>query len=96
MIEFDFDKAMRQVRELRGTADDITAMSGQKLSVAINSVESSWKGRTGQQFLVKCKDLEIRAEKEAANIRNLADHLESVARMMEKAENEAKAAASSK
>ena len=93
MIVFDFDKATRQIRELRQIADDMSAMSSQKLGAAVSCVETSWKGRTGQLFLEKCADIESRIKKEAACLRSLADRFESTARSIEEAERQAEAAA---
>ena len=88
MIDFDYEQAMRQIRELRGIADDINTKSASKLSEAVDYVENSWKGLTANQFLTKLKEYESLVEKEASDIRSFADYLESVSKTIEKTELE--------
>ena len=96
MIVFDYSKVMGQVRELRRIADDMKMASNRKLRAAINSVEGSWNGETGQMFLKNCSLIEARVNKEVSMIRELADKYEDSARKIEKTEKTATAVAANK
>jgi len=89
MLVFDYDKAMAQVRELRQIAGEMARTREQKMCEAIDCVRGSWKGLTGQLFVLKCADLEARIDKEVRNIRMIADDLEIKANMVAQQESEA-------
>ena len=93
MLVFNYYKAMAQVSELRQIASDMTNMNNRNLAEAISCLQSGWQGQTAQQFLKKCSDLKELIEKEAANIRKVADSLERTARTVEVAERAAAEAA---
>jgi len=89
MLVFDFNKAMAQVSELRKIANDMLITSNHPLAEAVGNIRAGWQGPTSQQFIKKCNDLRELVEKEAANIRQVADSLESSANTIEAAERAA-------
>ena len=76
MLNFDYDKAMTHIQELRQIAEEMERMRSQKLDSVIEGVQSSWKGDAGKSILVKCEEFGLRIEKEIQNIHLLIDQLE--------------------
>ena len=89
MLIFNYSKAMAQVTELRRISDDMTNTNNRNLTEAINGLQSGWQGQTSQLFVRKCNELKELIAKEVANIRKVADSLETSARAIEAAERAA-------
>ena len=89
MLVFDYQKTMAQVSQLRQIADELRKMQSNKLAEVISSIDASWKGETAQKFLTKCNVFRIQIEKEALNVNNIADNLESMANLIAKEETKA-------
>ena len=87
MLQFDYDKAKMQVRELRSIADDME--KNKSLASAIEKIKSSWEGKASSDFQLKCNELANLIKSEVVNIRNIADSLEQSANAIAKAEREA-------
>ena len=89
MLVFDYNKAMRLVRELRQIATDMNNLKNGMLSQAIGGVQGGWQGETAQQFITKCNRLSSLISGEVNNIRNVANSLETTSDAIDKAEREA-------
>ena len=89
MLNFDYNRAMSQVRELRAIADEME--KNKKLSNAMDKLKTAWEGQASKDFQKKCEDLAQLIRNEVKNIRDIANGLEKSAKAISEAEKEAQA-----
>jgi len=87
MLQFNYNKAIQQVAELRSIANDMEA--SKKLSNAMSTTGAAWEGPTSEQFKSKCEALSDLITAEIGRIRTIADSLEQTAKQIRDTELQA-------
>jgi len=87
MLNFDYNKAMSHVRELRAIADGMEKNT--KLAEASEKVKAAWEGQSSNDFQKKIAQLSELVKNEVTNIRDIANCLEKSAAAIVEAEKAA-------
>jgi len=89
MLSFNYRRAMLLASDLRTIGNNIRATSNGKVAIITNDVQGSWKGQSGQKYIVKCEKIKTRIDTESSNIFKVAESLEDTARWIDRMEREA-------
>jgi uncharacterized protein YukE len=86
MVNFDYNRVMAQVRELREISACMQDMKNHAYLEVVNDVQKAWKGDASKLFMGVCSDAATQIEKEANNILNIVAELEKAAEHMRQTE----------
>ncbi|HIV85563.1 MAG TPA: WXG100 family type VII secretion target [Candidatus Monoglobus merdigallinarum] len=89
-IKFEYEAAMRAVRELEDIADTLDKNAKSRLNEAVENVRSAWEGENASGFQTKGRQLSEKLEKSIGNLRKTADTIRAIAQKMLETEEQAK------
>ncbi len=85
-IEFDFQKALRQARELDQVAQRLNSLSDSSLEDTLNQISANWTGDNAVKYIKKGKLLQGNIDKTANALREVAEAIREIARNLYEAE----------
>ena len=88
-ITFDYDKAIRQAREVERIAQDMQQIASQQLETAAENLRATWKGKAAHQFLANLDRDRISVIDRARELEELAKQIRSTAQIIREAEKRA-------
>lgn len=75
-IQIDFDRAIGQVRELRGLAGRLEDLADENIEKTLRMIRRGWDGETARQYLQKGRKLKRKAKDCASQLRETAGLME--------------------
>lgn len=88
-IEMDFDRALRQARQLDEVAQNMENLVSKKMEDTFHVLGQNWTGDNSLKYIGKGKQLETKISKTAKDITQVADAIREIARNVYEAEMEA-------
>lgn len=92
IMDFDYNRAIRQANEVDQIADEMMSIADNKLGHAVETLNLSWDGTSADQFLGHCRNTMNDIKSEAKKLKNYASRIRNVAKILEEAEQRAKEA----
>ena len=85
-IVFDFQKALRESRELDQVAQRLNSLSDSSLEDTLNQISANWTGDNAVKYIKKGKLLQGNIDKTANALREVAEAIREIARNLYEAE----------
>ncbi|UNC91120.1 WXG100 family type VII secretion target [Candidatus Contubernalis alkaliaceticus] len=89
IINFNYNKAINQSREVDAVASEMLTTANTQLQAAINSIGACWRGDASEQFLHYCHSTQVDIRTQANKLQDLAARIRTVARIIAEAEERA-------
>ena len=92
-IEFNYEKAIKQAKEVEKIAAEMLDEANKNLQPTIDSIGVCWRGEASQQFIQYCNSARDDIKTQVKNLNDLARRIRETAEAIKKAEERAKAEA---
>ncbi len=88
-IYFNYNRAIKQARELDGVASKLRSAAHNDMDTVLNEVRNAWKSDSAPNYIRKGEKVRGDIEKTAKNLNNIAAAIRTIAERVRRAELEA-------
>ncbi|MCM1158047.1 MAG: hypothetical protein NC300_05340 [Bacteroidales bacterium] len=86
VIEFNYQKALKQANELKEISKDVKKISDNKLAESLTKIDKNWDGENSKNYITKGNKLKQKLDDSAGDISKIADTIVKIAKNIYDAE----------